>query len=44
MKDALVLAVDEDTNAFSAYMDARRLPAGTADREGRIATPTMQEA
>jgi len=28
-KDALVLAVDEDTNAFNAYMEARRLPAGT---------------
>ncbi len=28
-KDALVLAVDEDTEAFNAYMDARRLPAGT---------------
>ncbi len=28
-KDALVLAVDEDTNAFNAYMDARRLPAGS---------------
>lgn len=28
-KAALVLAVDEDTNAFNAYMDARRLPNGT---------------
>ncbi|NTV74868.1 MAG: glutamate formimidoyltransferase [Holophaga sp.] len=28
-KDALVLAVDEDTDAFTAYMEARRLPAGT---------------
>jgi glutamate formiminotransferase / formiminotetrahydrofolate cyclodeaminase len=28
-KDFLVLAVDEDTNAFNAYMEARRLPAGT---------------
>jgi glutamate formiminotransferase/formiminotetrahydrofolate cyclodeaminase len=27
-KDALVLAVDEDTNAFNAYMEARRLPGG----------------
>ncbi|MCL1908171.1 MAG: glutamate formimidoyltransferase [Holophagaceae bacterium] len=26
VKDALVLAVDEDTSAFNAYMDARRLP------------------
>jgi glutamate formiminotransferase/formiminotetrahydrofolate cyclodeaminase len=30
-KDALVLAVDDDTNAFNAYMDARRLPQGTAE-------------
>ncbi len=29
-KDALVLAVDDDTNAFNAYMDARRLPQGSA--------------
>jgi glutamate formiminotransferase/formiminotetrahydrofolate cyclodeaminase len=26
LKDALVKAVDEDTNAFNAYMSARRLP------------------
>jgi len=37
-KDALVLAVDEDTNAFNAYMDARRLPAGTpAEKAARTA-------
>jgi len=30
VKDELLLAVDEDTNAFNAYMEARRLPAGTA--------------
>ena len=35
VKDALVLAVDEDTFAFSAYMDARRLPAGTAEEQAR---------
>jgi glutamate formiminotransferase / formiminotetrahydrofolate cyclodeaminase len=29
-KDQLVLAVDDDTNAFNAYMDARRLPQGTS--------------
>jgi glutamate formiminotransferase/formiminotetrahydrofolate cyclodeaminase len=29
VKDALVLAVDDDTNAFTAYMEARRLPATT---------------
>ena len=31
LKDELMLAVDEDTTAFSAYMEARRLPAGTAE-------------
>lgn len=31
VKDSLVLAVDDDTNAFNAYMDARRLPQGTPD-------------
>jgi glutamate formiminotransferase / formiminotetrahydrofolate cyclodeaminase len=31
VKDALMLAVDEDTFAFNAYMDARRLSAGTAE-------------
>jgi glutamate formiminotransferase/formiminotetrahydrofolate cyclodeaminase len=36
-KDALVLAVDEDTNAFNAYMDARRLPNGTpAEKAARL--------
>ncbi|MCE1227997.1 MAG: glutamate formimidoyltransferase [Firmicutes bacterium] len=29
VREALVLAVDDDTNAFNAYMDARRLPQGT---------------
>jgi len=29
VKDQMVLAVDEDTNAFNAYMEARRLPANT---------------
>jgi len=32
-KDALVLAVDDDTNAFNAYMDARRLPQGTVEEK-----------
>ncbi len=32
-KDALVLAVDEDTDAFTAYMEARRLPAGTPEEK-----------
>ena len=29
-KDQLLRGVDDDTNAFNAYMDARRLPQGTA--------------
>jgi glutamate formiminotransferase / formiminotetrahydrofolate cyclodeaminase len=29
VKDALMLAVDDDSNAFNAYMEARRLPNGT---------------
>jgi len=33
VKDALVLAVDEDTNAFNAYMDARRLPQSTPEEK-----------
>jgi len=32
-KDQLVLAVDEDTNAFTAYLDARRLPANTPEEQ-----------
>jgi glutamate formiminotransferase/formiminotetrahydrofolate cyclodeaminase len=31
VRDALVLAVDEDTGAFNAYMEARRLPQGTEE-------------
>jgi len=42
VKDALVLAVDEDTFAFSAYMNARRLPAGTAE-EKALRAAKMQE-
>jgi glutamate formiminotransferase/formiminotetrahydrofolate cyclodeaminase len=33
VKDQLILAVDEDTNAFNAYMEARRLPANTPDEK-----------
>jgi glutamate formiminotransferase/formiminotetrahydrofolate cyclodeaminase len=37
-KDALLLAIDDDTNAFHAYMDARRLPVGTdAEKASREA-------
>jgi glutamate formiminotransferase/formiminotetrahydrofolate cyclodeaminase len=33
VKERLILGVDEDTNAFNAYMEARRLPANTADEK-----------
>jgi glutamate formiminotransferase/formiminotetrahydrofolate cyclodeaminase len=41
IKNALVKAVDEDTNAFNAYMDARRLPNKT-DEEKKIREDAMQ--
>ena len=42
VKDQLVLAVDDDTNAFNVYMDARRLPSGNpAEKAAREAA--MQE-
>ena len=38
VKDALILAVDEDTNAFNGYMDALRLPKATeAEKKARSA-------
>jgi len=42
VKDALVLAVDEDTSAFNAYMDARRLPQ-TTDAEKAAREAAMLE-
>jgi len=33
IKSALVKAIDEDTNAFNAYMNARRLPNKTAEEK-----------
>ena len=33
LKDRLMLAVDADTNAFNAFMDARRLPDGTPEQK-----------
>jgi glutamate formiminotransferase/formiminotetrahydrofolate cyclodeaminase len=33
IKEALVKAIDEDTNAFNAYMNARRLPSKTAEEK-----------
>jgi len=41
VKDALVLAVDDDTDAFTAYMDARRLPA-TSPTEKAARDAAMQ--
>jgi glutamate formiminotransferase/formiminotetrahydrofolate cyclodeaminase len=32
-KDLLILAVDEDTQAFTAYLEARRLPANTREEK-----------
>jgi glutamate formiminotransferase/formiminotetrahydrofolate cyclodeaminase len=42
VKDALMLAVDEDTSAFNAYMDARRLPQ-TTDAEKTARESAMLE-
>ncbi len=33
LKDALIKAIDDDTNAFNAYMEARRLPKATAEEK-----------
>jgi glutamate formiminotransferase / formiminotetrahydrofolate cyclodeaminase len=33
LKDSLMLAVDADTNAFNAFMEARRLPEATAEQK-----------
>lgn len=41
IKIALVKAVDDDTNAFNAYMDARRLPSKTSE-EKKIREEAMQ--
>ncbi len=41
IKDALVRAVDEDTNAFNDYMNARRLPNKTQE-EKKIREEAMQ--
>jgi len=41
IKEALVKAIDEDTNAFNSYMNARRLPNKTAE-EKKIREEAMQ--
>ncbi len=42
LKDALIKAVDDDTNAFNSYMDARRLPK-TSDEEKAVREKAMLE-
>jgi glutamate formiminotransferase/formiminotetrahydrofolate cyclodeaminase len=42
LKDQLILAVDDDTSAFNAYMEARRLPQGSA-AEKAAREAAMQE-
>lgn len=40
LKDSLILAVDEDTNAFNLYMDALRMPKGN-DQEKQLRLEKM---
>jgi len=42
LKDQLILAVDDDTDAFNGYLEARRLPQGTAG-EKATRTAAMQQ-
>ena len=35
IKDGLIQAIDADTNAFNAYMEARRLPSKTAEEKAQ---------
>lgn len=42
LKDKLLKAVDDDTNAFNAYMQARRLPQGT-EGEKQIREKAIQD-
>lgn len=42
VKYVLLKAVDDDTNAFKVYMDARRLPS-TTEREKKLRKEAMQE-
>lgn len=42
VKDALLTLVDEDTNAFNGFMEARRLPQGTPE-EKALRKQKMQE-
>lgn len=42
VKDQLIKAIDEDTNAFNAYLEATRLPATTAE-EKKIREEAIQQ-
>lgn len=42
VKDQLLKAVDEDTNAFNAYMEARRLPQNTEEEKKRRAAAIQE--
>ncbi len=42
VKDSLSMLIDEDTNAFNAFMEARRLPQGTPE-EKALRKQKMQE-
>lgn len=42
LKDKLTKAIDADTNAFNAYMDARRLP-GKTEEEKKIKQTAIQD-
>ena len=42
VKDSLLTLIDEDTNAFNAFMEARRLPQGTPE-EKALRKQKMQE-
>lgn len=42
VKDGLLLAVDDDTSAFNAFMEARRLPANTPE-EKSLRSAKMQD-
>jgi len=42
IKDGLIQAIDADTNAFNAYMEARRLPAKTAEEKAQKVAAEQQ--
>lgn len=42
LKDALLVAVDADTDAFAAFMEAKRLPEGTPDEKAARAAAMLE--